>query len=120
MHDVGKGQASGYRQRRASRSGAVVVVGGGTAHGIALESPSANVSARQRVVTAGTGVLDAAGRALSPFHLAGTQRWFAEPPHMQVSLLRVPRGIPLPAVGDELDVDVRMTTIHPDAVLGLD
>jgi len=120
VHDVGKGQASGYRQRRASKAGAVVVVGGGTAHGIALESPSANVSARQRVVTAGTGVLDAAGRALSPFHLAGKQRWFAEPPHMQVSLIRVPQGIPLPAVGDELEVDVRMTTIHPDAVLGLD
>jgi hypothetical protein len=98
----------------------VVVVGGGTAHGIALESPSANVSARQRVVTAGTGVLDAAGRALSPFHVAGKQRWFAEPPHMQVSLIRVPQGIPLPAVGDELEVDVRMTTIHPDVVLGLD
>ena len=120
VHDVGKGQASGYRQRRASKAGAVLVVGGGTAHGIALESPSANVSARQRVVTAGTGVLDAAGRALSPFHIGGKQRWFAEPPHMQVSLVRVPQGIPLPAVGDELEVDVRMTTVHPDAVLGLD
>ena len=120
VHDVGKGQASGYRQRRASKAGAVVVVGGGTAHGIALESPSANVSARQRVVTAGTGVLDAAGRALSPFHIGGKQRWFAEPPHMQVSLVRVPQGIPLPAVGDELEVDVRMTTVHPDVVLGLD
>jgi hypothetical protein len=72
------------------------------------------------VVTAGTGVLDAAGRALSPFHVDGPQRWFAEPPHMQVSLVRVPAGVPLPAVGDEVAVDVRMTTIHPDAVLGLD
>jgi hypothetical protein len=120
VHEVGRGQASGYRQRRASRAGAVLVVGGGTAHGVALESPSANVSARQRVVTAGTGVLDAAGRALSPFHVAGRQRWFAEPPHMQVSLVRVPEGVPLPAVGDELDVDVRMTTVHPDRVVGLD
>ena len=120
VHDVGKGQASGYRQRRASKAGAVLVVGGGTAHGIALESPSANVSARQRVITAGTGVLDAVSRALSPFHVDGRQRWFAEPPHMQVSLVRVPEGVPLPAVGDELVVDVRMTTIHPDVVLGLD
>ena len=37
--------------------------------------------------------VDAAGRALSPFHLGGAQRWFAEPPHMQVSLVRVPRGV---------------------------
>jgi hypothetical protein len=120
VHDVGKGQASGYRQRRASKAGAVLVIGGGTAHGIALESPSANVSARQRVVTAGTGVLDAVSRSLSPFHVDGKQRWFAEPPHMQVSLVRVPEGVRLPAVGDELVVDVRMTTIHPDVVLGLD
>jgi len=120
VHDVGRGQASGYRQRRASRAGAVLVIGGGTAHGVALESPSANTSVRQRAVTAGTGVLDAAGRALSPFHVAGRQRWFAEPPHMQVSLLRVPEGVPLPAVGDEVDVDVRMTTVHPDRVVGLD
>ena len=120
VHDVGKGQASGYRQRRASRAGAVLVIGGGTAHGIALESPSANVSARQRVITPGTGVLDAVGRALSPFSVDGRQRWFAEPPHMQVSLVRVPRGVPLPAVGDEVPVDVRMTTIHPDVVVGLD
>jgi len=120
VHDVDRGQASGYRQRRASRAGAVLVIGGGTAHGIALESPSANNSARQRVVTAGTGVLDAAGRALSPFHVAGKRRWFAEPPHMQVSLVRVPEGVALPAVGDEVGVDVRMTTVHPDRVVGLD
>ena len=120
VHDVGRGQASGYRQRRASRAGAVLVIGGGTAHGIALESPSANASARQRVVAAGTGVLDAAGRALSPFHVAGKRRWFAEPPHMQVSLVRVPEGVALPAVGDQVDVDVRMTTVHADRVVGLD
>jgi len=120
VHDVGRGQASGYRQRRASRAGAVLVIGGGTAHGVALESPSANASVRQRAVTAGTGVLDAAGRALSPFHVAGRQRWFAEPPHMQVSLVRVPEGVALPSVGDEVDVDVRMTTVHPDRVVGLD
>ena len=120
VHDVGRGQASGYRQRRASRAGAVLVIGGGTSHGVALEAPSPNASLRQRVVTAGTGVLDSVGWALSPFHVAGRQRWFAEPPHMQVSLVRVPEGVPLPAVGEEVDVDVRMTTVHPDRVLGLD
>ena len=119
VHDVGRGQASGYRQRRASRAGAVLVIGGGTAHGIALEAPSPNATVRQRAVTAGTGVLDSVGRALSPFRIAGRQRWFAEPPHMQVSLVRVPEGVPLPAVGDQVDVDVRMTTVHPDRVLGL-
>jgi len=120
VHAVGKGQTSGYRQRRASREGAVVVIGGGTAHGVAMEAPSAVASMRQRVVVAGTGILDAAGRALSPFHIGGAQVWFAEPPHMQVSLVRVPRGIAVPAVGDEVDVDVRLTGIAPDRVVGLD
>jgi hypothetical protein len=120
VHQVRKGQASGYRQRRAGRDSAVLVIGGGTAHGVAMEAPSAVTSARQRVVVAGTGVLDSFGRALSPFHVGGAQRWFAEPPHMQVSLVRVPEGVALPAVGDEVDVDVRMTGIHPDVVLGLD
>jgi hypothetical protein len=120
VHEVGKGEASGYRQRRAGRAGAVVVVGGGTSHGIALEAPSPVASLRQRAVAAGTGVLDAAGRALSPFTIAGAQRWFAEPPHMHVSLVRLPSGTALPQVGDLLDVDVRLTTIHPDRVLGLD
>jgi hypothetical protein len=120
VHEVTKGQASGYRQRRASRAGAVVVVGGGTAHGVALEAPSAVSTLRQRAVAAGSGVLEGAGRALSPFVIGGAQRWFAETPHMHVSLVRVPRGIALPVVGDELDVDVRLTTIHPDRVLGVD
>ena len=120
VHLVTRGQASGYRQRRAARASAVVVVGGGTAHGVALEAPSAVDSMRARAVAAGTGVLEAGGRALSPFHLAGRQRWFAEPPHMQVSLIRVPEGTPLPSVGAELDCDVRMTTAAFDAVRGLD
>ncbi len=120
VHQVRKGDASGYRQRRASREGAVVVVGGGTAHGVGLEAPSAAASGRQRVVAAGTGVLEGLGRARSPFHVAGEQRWFAEPPHMQVSLLRVSAGAALPEVGDELDCDVRLTTLHPDSVVGLD
>jgi hypothetical protein len=39
---------------------------------------------------------------------------------MQVSLIRVPEGTTLPAVGDEVDVDVRLTTATFDRVLGLD
>jgi hypothetical protein len=120
VHDVARGQASGYRQRRASRAGAVVVVGGGTSHGVALEAPSPAATFRQRAVAAGTGVLEGAGRSLSPFVIGGKQRWFAEPPHMHVSLVRVPVGVVLPAVGDEVDCDVRLTTVHADRVIGLD
>ena len=45
----------------------------------------------------------------SPFTVDGKQRLFAEPPHMQASMLFLPRGAQVPAVGDELDVRVRYT-----------
>ena len=112
--------AAGYRQRRLPRGGAVVVVGGGTSHGVALEAPSPAATLRQRAVAAGTGALEAVGRALSPFTWQGRQLWFAEPPHMHVSLLRIPAGVLPPEVGAQLDADVRYTVANPDRVLGLD
>jgi len=120
VNQVSKGTTSGYRQRRAPGNGAILVVGGGTAHGVALSAPSALSSMRQRAVAAGTGVLEATGRSLSPFIVAGAQRWFVESPHMQVSLIHVPAGTALPGVGDEVTVEVRMTTAHFDLTLGLD
>ena len=67
--------------------------------------------------TVGYGGLEALGRALSPFRVDGARRWFAEPPHMQVSMLWLPDGVGPPAVGSELDVDVRMTTCFFDRVV---
>lgn len=119
-HDVRRGRRSGYRQRRAPGDGTLVVVSGGTAHGVALSAPTPAASARQRVVAAGTGMLEAGGRSLSPFTIAGRQRWFAEPPHMQVSLVRLPTGVVPPAVGEQVGCDVRLTTASFDRVLGLD
>jgi Alanine racemase, N-terminal domain len=120
VHPYDGSVAAGYRQRRGPRDGTLVVVSGGTAHGVALEAPTPAATIRQRVVAAGTGALEATGRALSPFTWDGRQRWFAEPPHLHVSLLWLPRGCVVPSVGDELGVDVRFTTARFDAVLGLD
>lgn len=109
----------GYRQRSWPREATLVVVGGGTAHGVALEAPAAGANARQRAVSVASGVLEAAGRLRSPFHVGGPQgpqAWFAEPPHMHVSLLWLPRSASVPAVGEEMHCDVRFTTVHPDAV----
>ena len=59
---------------------------GGTAHGIA---PRGTRRPRRRPASGPSSVakggLEAAGRALSPFVSAGKQRWFVEPPHMQVA-----------------------------------
>lgn len=106
----------GYRQRKGPAHGTLIIVGGGTSHGVALEAPSAASTLRQRGVSAARGVLDAAGRALSPFSIHGKQMWFAEPPHMHVSMVWLPNSASAPAIGDELDCDIRMTTAHFDAV----
>lgn len=119
VHPLPTGTHVGYRQRTGPKDGTLIVVSGGTSHGIGLTAPTPAASVRQRVVTAGTGALDAAGRALSPFRWQGKQRWFAEPPHMHVSLVWLPAGVMVPAVGDRLDADVRFTTSSFDAVLGL-
>jgi len=109
----------GYRQRTGPKGGTLVVVSGGTAHGIGLSGPSPAASLRQRVTTAGIGALDAAGRALSPFTWQGKQRWFAEPPHQHVSMIWLPHECVVPEPGDQLTADVRFTTSHFDAIEGL-
>jgi hypothetical protein len=116
VHSVRRGERVGYRQRRVSGDGHILIVSGGTAHGVGLEAPTAAASVRQRAIAMAKGSLDAAGMALSPFTIEGKQRWFAEPPHMQASMLFLPSSVAPPAVGDEVDLDVRYTTTTFDKV----
>jgi len=113
-----RGERYGYRQRRAPGDGHLLIVGGGTAQGIALEAPRAVRGLAPRVRLAATAGLAVANRTLSPFTWAGRKRWFAEPPHMQVSLLWLPAAVAPPAIGAELDATVRMTTVRFDSVSG--
>ena len=115
MHTLRRGERYGYRQKRAPGGMLLVVVSGGTAHGVGLEAPKpvSGVVARGKV--AALGGLEAAGRVLSPFHVGGKQRWFAEPPHMQCSMLLVPDDVEV-ALGDQLTCDVRFTTTTFDRV----
>jgi hypothetical protein len=116
VHPLARGEHYGYRRRRALRDSHLVVVSGGTAHGVALEAPRTVRGPVGRGKALAVGGLAAANRALSPFTWAGHQRWFAEPPHMHVSLLLLPASVAPPAIGDELVCDVRLTTLHPDRV----
>ena len=119
VHATPQGQPAGYHQRRGPRDGYVVVIGGGTSHGVALTAPRPARNARQRAAAAGSGALEAAGRFRSPFRLpSGGQAWFLEPPHMHVSMLRIPKGTIPPPVGELLECDVRFTTVAPDAIIG--
>lgn len=117
VHRVAKGELIGYRQRKASANGWVVVIAGGTAHGVAMEAPSAVTTLRQRLIAAADGALTTAGRARSPFTIGGRKRWFVEPPHMQSSLVFVPDKVQPPAVGDDVPVEVRLTTVEVDEVV---
>jgi hypothetical protein len=115
-HPVERGEQFGYRGRSVPRTGTLLVVSGGTAHGIGLESPTGEGSVRARAATLARGGLDALGLAKSPYSVAGKARYFAEPPHMQSSMLFLPSGVDVPATGDEVDVRVRFTTTTFDRV----
>ncbi|HET6168033.1 MAG TPA: alanine racemase [Marmoricola sp.] len=115
-HPVERGEQFGYRARTIPRTGTLVVVSGGTAHGIGLEAPTGEGSVRARVSTLARGGLDAVGVARSPYTVAGKARYFAEPPHMQSSMLFLPSGADVPAVGDEVEVRVRFTATTFDRV----
>ena len=117
VHEVVRGDVFGYRGRSAPKDGHLLVVSGGTAHGIGLESPTGDTSLKARAATLARGGLDAVGFVRSPFTVDGKQRLFAEPPHMQASMLFLPLGPRVPQVGDEVEVRVRYTATGFDEVL---
>ncbi|MGY2876913.1 hypothetical protein ACVW00_004103 [Marmoricola sp. URHA0025 HA25] len=115
-HPVERGEQFGYRGRAVPRTGTLLVVSGGTAHGIGLEAPTGEGSVRARAATLARGGLDALGMVKSPYTVAGKARYFAEPPHMQASMLFLPSGAEVPATGEEVDVRVRFTATTFDRV----
>ncbi|MGQ0623111.1 MAG: alanine racemase [Sporichthyaceae bacterium] len=117
VEKLSKGQRYGYRQRKAPGSGHLIVVSGGTAHGIGLSAPKSVAGIRGRAKAGAEAGLASVNKALSPFHWDGKQRWFAEPPHMQVSMLWIPDSVEAPVVGDWLEVDTRMTTTTFDEII---
>lgn len=117
VHPVERGDVFGYRGRTAPKHGHILVVSGGTAHGIGLEAPTGDGSIKARAATLARGGLDAVGFVRSPFSIDGKQRLFAEPPHMQASMLFLPHGAHVPEIGDQIDVRVRFTATAFDRVL---
>ena len=116
LHHVSRGERVGYRQRPVPRDGFLLVLAGGTSHGLGLEAPRAQGSALQRGKTLAKGGLEAAGFTLSPFFVDGKQRWFAEPPHMQASLVFLPSSARPPEVGDTVPAAIRYTTTTFDEI----
>jgi hypothetical protein len=94
VHPVAAGTRAGYRLTPVPGDGHLVMVSCGSAHGVA---PLAD------------------GR--SPFHHARRRLALLEPPHMHTSVLFVAAGEPLPAVGDELDVQRPLTQVWIDRIV---
>jgi len=117
LHEVTRGERIGYRQRAMPADGHLLVLSGGTSHGLGLEAPRSVTSPADRAKRLARGGLEAAGFALSPFIVAGKQRWFAEPPHMQSSLVFVPSSVTPPEPGDTVPAAVRYTTTTFDDVI---
>lgn len=115
VHDVSTTTGVGYTQTRGGRR--LIVVSGGTSHGVALAAPVTRSSLRKRAIAIAEGFSQAVGKVRSPFIHSGRNLHFAEPPHMHVSLLwSDDKDI---CVGDELLCTVRNTTTQFDVVLGL-
>jgi hypothetical protein len=121
VQPVKKGDRFGYRQHKARGAGHLVVVSGGTSHGVGLENPKnfgrGRAGLAPRAKFAARSGLALLNRTLSPYSWQGKQLWFAEPPHMQVSVLFVPGGVAPPAVGDELPAAVSPVLTHVDGVV---
>ena len=94
VRTVAAGAPAGYRATPAPGDGHLVMIGGGTAHGI-------------------TPLDD--GR--SPFHYARRRLTLLEPPHMHTSMAFVPSGEPLPCPGELVDVQRPLTTPEPDRIV---
>ena len=116
VHRVERGATFGYHHRRTRGKGHVIVVSGGTTHGVGLQAPPVARTLRERLISIAVGVLGAAGRTKSPFIHDGVDVWFAEPPHQLVSMLWVPAHTEPPIVGSRLPANVRFTITHADAV----
>lgn len=117
VHEVTRNQRIGYRQLQSDRQQRLVVVSGGTAHGVALAAPSSRVSLRAKAIALAEGLGEVRGKVRSPFSIGGRSLMFAEPPHMQVSLLWCEAAAP--KVGDLVNCNVRNTTAQFDVVTGL-
>jgi alanine racemase len=94
VHAVAGGTLAGYHGSRVIADGALVVVGAGSAHGVA--------------------VLDD-GR--SPFHFERRRLALLELPHMHTSMVFVPAGETCPAIGDVVDVQRPLTMVAVDDVV---
>ncbi len=116
VRQIAAGERYGYKQKKAWRQGYLVSVSGGTANGVGLEAPLHTSGLKGPLKLTLFWFLNLFNFHLSPFVYAGKRLWFAEPPHMQASVLKLRRNPPKP--GDEVALkNVRMTIAAFDEIV---
>ena len=93
VQTVRAGDVAGYFHSVSPHDATLVVIGGGSAHGI-----TATHTVRQQTLG------DSDPTWHSPFHFARRRMPVLEPPHMHSTLALVPHGQPCPQVGERVDV----------------
>jgi hypothetical protein len=113
---VRRGERFGYRQYRSPRGGWLVMVAGGTAHGVGLQTAGTRHGLRPAARTLARSGLAVMNKVRSPFTWNGRRQWFAEPPHMLISMLLLPASTTPPEPGTELDAELAYTMTRFDRV----
>lgn len=93
VHAVHEGDRAGYRLTEVRHDGHLVLIGAGSAHGVA-PLPDGN----------------------SPFHFARTRLQMFEPSHMHTTMVLVPSSAPCPSIDDRVDVQRPLVTTLVDEV----
>lgn len=117
VHDVLAQQHVGYQQVASNKGQRLLVVSGGTAHGVALAAPTQRGTLRKKGIAVAESLNEILGKVRSPFSHRGKSLLFVEPPHMHVSLLWTQDDSI--QVGDRLACNLRNTTANFDLVEGL-
>ena len=118
VHEVERGDAFGYRHRTAPKAGHILVVSGGTAHGIGLEAPDRRrepqgASRHPRPEGAWTRPASCARRSRSTASSGSS-------PSRRTCRRRCsscPHGARVPEIGDQVEVRVRYTATDFDRVV---
>jgi len=93
VRSVAARSTAGYRHVTVPADGHIVLVGAGSAHGVAP-----------------------LGGGLSPLHYAGRRVALLEPPHMHTSMGFIPLGAPCPAPGDRVDLQRPLISTQVDEI----
>ena len=106
---------AGYSQKKLSKNIKIIVVSGGTANGLGLNSDISIKKFADRLRVFLAGLLGTFGKYQSSFLINGKKAYLFEPTHMNVSLLQVPRNEKV-NVGEVLDAKVRYSTSKFDFI----